>query len=138
MVKPLFQKYYLYHIYGIHYQSLNQFFLCPEFKVEEWRLGEESIKLVPFLCFHSLYAAFTSIKTALKCLPCPNYKNNNHLVGTSTTVMTSTRVAMGKNSIETSWNGIICHGMYVLKEWLKRVCYEFSIKWTAIFMDNLS
>ena len=91
-------------------------FCVQSSRLKNERLGEESIKLVPFLCFHSLYAAFTSIKTALKCLPCPNYKNNNHLVGTSTTMMTSTRVAMGKNSIETSWNGIICHGMYVLKE----------------------
>ena len=85
-------------------------------RLKNERLAEESIKLVPFLCFHSLYAAFTSIKTVLKYLPCPNYKNNNHLVGTSSTMMISTRVTMGKNSIETSWNGIVCHGMYVLRE----------------------
>lgn len=65
-------------------------------------LGEDGIILIPFLCFHSLYAGFLSIKTTLKYLPPSNHKNNNHLFGASTTIMISTRVTMGMNSIETN------------------------------------
>lgn len=69
---------------------LTNSFCVQSSRLKNARLGEESLKLVPFLCFHSLYAALTSIKTALRYLPCPNYKNNNHLVGISTTMMIST------------------------------------------------